>query len=425
MKYIILLLSVYLACSFQDHIYGQAWTARKSAPTCYTQSNADVVIGNKWYVGLGTDYCDDWYEYDPLYDKYTAKTPPPDTASGDPAAFSIGKYGYILCDNNAFWRYDPANDQWTKRADFPGGKRSAASWFVINGFAYVGSGESRTAPGTFQTDFWRYDAINDLWSRVADIPEGNTGSDGFSAHGKGYVAFGGHSTKSNKMYSHHIFEYDPISDKWTQKKSALDGRFAASVFVINNYVYIGMGIVSDTVGAVLVDSPSYHLYEYEPVAETWTPMPDMPNKCIFDEGVGFTMNNKGYMGFGDVNPSVTGCASSSDPDILAGKYKKLFEFIPPNHPPNNIERITTTPSVINIFPNPASGQVTINYTLVDKEETVIYLTDITGRKLDVIVDKVSGKGNYSITRQLSYAPGLYYMVMKQKGSVAVQKLVIE
>ena len=79
---------------------------------------------------------------------WTTKAPFPGTARHHPITFSLLDYGYVLAgvagaqagvgqDSYVkdFYRYDPINDSWTKLADFPG---AARGFFVCSNKQWKG-----------------------------------------------------------------------------------------------------------------------------------------------------------------------------------------------------------------------------------------------------------------------------------------------
>lgn len=88
-------------------------------------------------------------------------------------SFSLNQRGYCFTfawwDNptptNHLFEYDPQNDSWTKRADFPGaarrlsGNNSAPFFFIINGLLYIGGGSG-------DSDLWTYDPVADAWTQL-------------------------------------------------------------------------------------------------------------------------------------------------------------------------------------------------------------------------------------------------------------------
>jgi N-acetylneuraminic acid mutarotase len=139
----------------------------------------------------------------------------PDLPSGylqASASFVIDNKIYICCGydetitlRNKLWEYDNNTKVWNRKADFPGGPKSLAFGFSINGKGYIGGGGN----GDYATsDFWEYNPSSDSWKRLADIP----GTDkyykfGFSANGKGYI---GDMTNPRVFY-----KYDPLTDTWS------------------------------------------------------------------------------------------------------------------------------------------------------------------------------------------------------------------
>ncbi len=221
-------------------------------------------------------------------EKWTQKTGL-NTARMGAISFSIGNKGYIGMGKDAgnnvlkdLWEYDPATDQWTRKADIPAvNGKWGSSCFVIDNKAYVVAGENGNGGGhSYET--WEYDPANDKWTQKADYNVwALSDPTAFSVDNKGYFGFGGFNA---------LWEYDPSINTWTRKKDFTgDYRGAAMSFVIDNKGYVGCGRGTST---NLKD-----LWEYNPVSDNWTQKASLPGNGRY-LGVGFSIGNYGYVGLG-------------------------------------------------------------------------------------------------------------------------------
>jgi N-acetylneuraminic acid mutarotase len=113
-------------------------------------------------------------------------------------SFTIGQYAFVgtgttgiftSTGSKEFYRYDPSTDSWTRKADFPGDGRNAATGFAIGNFGYLGTGANTT--GFYVSDFWRYDPQSDSWKQISFFGGGYRASAmAFSGSQQGYVGFG-------------------------------------------------------------------------------------------------------------------------------------------------------------------------------------------------------------------------------------------
>jgi N-acetylneuraminic acid mutarotase len=222
------------------------WIRKADIPYAKRFTPVGFSIGSKGYVGGGDGDVDFW-QYDPAKNTWIPKALIPGSARIYSVSFNIGNKGYTGIGSiwngggaklKDLWEYDPATDQWTQKADFPGGKRSHAMAFVIGNKGYVCGGVDSS--GNIYNDLWEYNPATDKWTQKQDMgiyPRWI--GIGFSINGKGYVGLG------NLKFgpSNDLFEYDTAQNNWTQVASA-DGSFAISgstAFVINNYAYVGTG----------------------------------------------------------------------------------------------------------------------------------------------------------------------------------------
>jgi N-acetylneuraminic acid mutarotase len=170
---------------------------------------------------------------------------------------------------------------WTAESQLNGPARSEAVSFVINNFAYVGTGWDGL--NTRYTDFWRYDPVNNVWSQVTSMPGvGRSSATAFTAYGNGYVGTG----YDGFNYLADFYQLDPNANSWTQKANFAGGaRYEAVAFGINNLGYMGTGFDGSN---ALKD-----FYKYDPQADTWKDVGFSGNKRY--GAVTWVYNNKGYL----------------------------------------------------------------------------------------------------------------------------------
>jgi N-acetylneuraminic acid mutarotase len=218
--------------------------------------------------------------------------------------FSIGSKGYIGTGfgyiNNAFaykkdlWEYNPATDAWTQKADLGGTKRAHATGFSIGSKGYIGTGQDG---GTLLSDFWEYDPGTNSWLQIADFPGlARKCAPGFSIGNKGYLGTGMvFYPEGPPLHLVDFWEYDPGLNSWLQKADFPGpARFAAVGFTINDKGYLGTG-------ATYVTSTEYiyytDFYEYNPVNNTWTIKAPFAGTAR-GSATGFGIGSKGYIGTG-------------------------------------------------------------------------------------------------------------------------------
>ncbi|MGB0367794.1 MAG: kelch repeat-containing protein [Flavobacteriales bacterium] len=165
----------------------------------------------------------------------------------------------------SFDRYDPTSNSFTvnysvmgSSPNYTDGRANSVS-FVINGKAYVATGS--TNGGNFTDELWEYDPVGNSWTAKATFPGGaRREAVGFAINGKGYVCTGVNgSTSFNDLW-----EYDPIGDSWTQKTSLPSNvRYGSTSFVIDGIAYIVGG---------RNNIPEYfnHCWAYNPTTDSWT-----------------------------------------------------------------------------------------------------------------------------------------------------------
>ena len=183
-------------------------------------------IGNKGYVinGGASSGATEMYEYDPVSNCWTKKASLPIPSLEGSVAFSIGNKGYAgtgfapVGDMSfelisQFWQYDPITDKWTRLADFAGGERWLAAGFSLGNKGYIGTGaaERGGSPGLDpQSDFWEYNPVTDTWTQRASLKGGKrVYAIGFSIGNKGYLGLGTVQGPNSPESKTDLWEFDP------------------------------------------------------------------------------------------------------------------------------------------------------------------------------------------------------------------------
>lgn len=215
-------------------------------------------------------------------------------------AFTIGDLGYVGCGVdtsettfNDLWQYDPLLDSWTQLASMPASARRNAVGMAIGDKGYVGTGLDLDdgVLGSKLKDFWEYNPIANDWTAKADFPGGgDTGvyqATAFSALGKGYVVGG---KIGSNAYLNEMWQYDPVTDSWIGRTPFPGGvRYQMMSFVVEDKAIVGMGTDNDVLRK--------DLHQYNPATNTWIDLPDFPGTERTQSST-FTIGSKGFLVFG-------------------------------------------------------------------------------------------------------------------------------
>lgn len=146
-------------------INSETWASRSNPSSSMTQS-AYFVIEKKIYVLGGLDNHSVCRCYDTEGDNWTQIASLPDAFNSNElylsGGFALNSYGYICCGaydpsnySKKLWQYDPLNDAWCEKNEFPGNNVAIQSCTIVaNGKAYIVGGKNQS--GVVINEVWEY-----------------------------------------------------------------------------------------------------------------------------------------------------------------------------------------------------------------------------------------------------------------------------
>jgi|GEM_PF-1813496 len=294
MKKILFLLLIVMQCT----VYGQpGWVQKTSLPSSGRYNHISFVIGGIGYAGLGSVdaaqriYSPELFRYTPGSDSWQQLADFPGGGRYGSSAFTINGKGYICLGadtthhwNHDLWEYDPATDSWILKAPFPGCDRYGSCSFVIGDKAYIVGG-SYNAGQNYLNDVWCYTPSTNSWVQKASLPaDHKSGAVAFSIDARGYVVCGASETYQP---TRDFYEYDPLTDSWTRLPDLPSNRTGAVGFVLGNTAYVGTG--TDLVTTFT------NFWTYTPGATSWSTLADPP--AAFSKRIMATAFTVGYTAY--------------------------------------------------------------------------------------------------------------------------------
>lgn len=138
--------------------------------------------------------------------------------------------------------FDPATGQWSKRADAPTARNSAAS-AVIDGKIFVVGGRqfSRNPDGSTPQvnvpNLEAYDPATDRWETRSPMPAARGGLAATAANGKLYV-FGGEQWVPDRAVFADSWVYDPEADTWDILPPLPTPRHGLGAAAVGNRIFV-------------------------------------------------------------------------------------------------------------------------------------------------------------------------------------------
>ena len=281
-------------------------------------SAVGFAIDDKGYVALGRagrygPALNDCWEYDPTADNWSQKTNFPGKARVKAIGVGLNRKGYVglgydisgsIYANNYdlkdFWCFDPKTNSWTQKADFPSTYTDACISMVYKNEIFVGFGFDGAG---FSPDFWQYNPDQNVWTRLKDFPGPERVGGTMCTNGE-QVFFG---TGYNTYNQNDWWEYFPANDTWKELKRMPDtGRENGLSISIKDknlkdhyFVSTGRHFAGNMTGGGVKSD----IMEYDPDRNVWYKRGEIPNSGR-ENALIFTINGKGYIGFGENDNAV-------------------------------------------------------------------------------------------------------------------------
>jgi len=208
-----------------------------------------------------------------------------------------------------FWEYNPETNEWTRKADFPS-LITYATGLAVNDMGYFAMGKLNSL---LYKSLVRYDPVSNTWKALATNPCATSTMDspGFAINGRLYIPAAGE-----------MYEYNPETDYWTKKSfpSELGYYGGGAAFSINGKGYLGIGWVHGS-GVDVND-----FFEYDPVLDKWTRKASFPG-ALRDNATSFSLpNGKGYVGMGLAKPQLQYLNDMWEYDPVADTWTRTEDF---------------------------------------------------------------------------------------------------
>lgn len=293
-----------------------SWTSLADFGGFGRSGSAYFVIGDKGYVGGGfvdgvttggvLNRVNDFWQFDAALNTWVQKTDFPGIARSGAVGFSIGNKGYVGLGTDGvsrlkdFWEFDPAGNggagSWRRIKDFGAGApelgRTGAIAFSVSGRGFVGSGFN----GNALNDIWEYLPATDAWVQRTSIARKRVNAVAFTLNNAVYVLGGANNGRTVVE----VEQYDPVANTWSQKASLTQrdangnkieqplSREYAVAFAFGGFGYVTGGSINN--------QPYGDIWQYDATTDTWKEYVLFSSKGrARDAAAGFAIGNTGYV----------------------------------------------------------------------------------------------------------------------------------
>ncbi|MFL5735038.1 MAG: kelch repeat-containing protein, partial [Chloroflexia bacterium] len=163
--------------------------------------------------------------------------------------------------------FDFTTLSWHFGRSMPGTGVEAAGGAALNGKFYVMGGDDGST--AVLTSNYIYDIATNTWSTGAPLPQPRTNTYATAYNGKIYLMGGADTIQGHPVDN--LYEYDPVANTWTDRGTSNSGGLG-NYFGISSY---GVGKLIATGGGNMTFVPSNATRIYDIASNTWTAGPTM------------------------------------------------------------------------------------------------------------------------------------------------------
>lgn len=205
--------------------------------------------------------------------------------TGDHLYYGFGRNNTTNLDD--LWQYNFTDNTWVQKKSLGLGLLSPVA-VVVNDKLYVGFGTLTEEPGAYN-HFFEYDPVTDTWTEKADFP-GPPRDKALAAEAGGKMYAGlGHLfvNGSNSIVDQEDwYEYDAAADKWVEKQERSNTIDPVLAFSFNGSVYLGGG---------------YAWFMFNPFDNSWMQRSNYPLQNSYLPTNSVVFGNKAYLtGYGGI-----------------------------------------------------------------------------------------------------------------------------
>ncbi|MDB5120021.1 MAG: type sorting protein [Sphingobacteriales bacterium] len=192
--------------------------------------------------------------------------------------------------DNTFWQYNPTTDTWTQKAGKGGLGFSDMASFSANNKGYSVTGGLGNESDHYSDEVFEYDPLTNVWTQKANFPGGpRQFAKGFNVGSKGYLSGGIFYDRTEQVLTRYndLWEYNPASDCWTKKVDSL-GFWWQGSFSLGRFIYF------------IPDEESHVFLQYNPASNKFIKKANFPG-VVRSWGLGLAIGEKGYYGLGNIH----------------------------------------------------------------------------------------------------------------------------
>ena len=221
--------------------------------------------------------------------------------------YVMGGYVHGFDVDNTTDVFDAATGTWSKGPDFPGSQTHASVATDGVRFIYKVAGQvGGSVPGTPTNEAWQLDTVTNQWSPLPALPEVRYAAGMAYVDGKLYLFAGDAADRTTTTTTHWSLDLSNLSAGWVAKAPIPEAGDHIATEVVGGLIYAVGGEHGHAAQLPEGNAPYIqhnYLFRYDPAADAWTRLADLPVAHSHAEGTTLVVNGKILTMGGKLSPT--------------------------------------------------------------------------------------------------------------------------
>lgn len=151
----------------------------------------------------------------------------------------------------------------------------------------------------------------------------------------------------------------------------------------------------------------------------------LPKTNAIGQQIKHVVSNGGDIKYGATYTSFSVVGQLATSEFSTGTYSGSIGYLDiSDNNPNTVSKLAPKDSKFNVYPNPSSGDVYVEYNADGVTEIILSVTDDIGKRIFLEKYSITNGRKILLSKEIFRIPGEYIITIKEENINSIQKLII-